>query len=245
MIAEEPSPSLNFISDNCAGAAPEVIAALTEANKGLVLPYGNDDISRLVERIFADIFEKEVRVFLVGSGTAANALGLSLLTPPWGSVLCHSGSHIKNDECGATMFFTFGANLVSVHSGDSKISIEQVRHYAASGAGDVHSVQPACVSVSQPTERGEIYSCEDLQALGSECRRHKLALHMDGARFSNALVSIGVSPAELTWRAGVDVLSFGTIKNGTMCADAVVLFDTSRAEELAFRRKRGGSTFGG
>jgi threonine aldolase len=229
-----------FSSDNTAGAAPAVIQAIIDASTGPQSPYGADAYSQAVEDKLSIIFECLVSVFLVPTGTAANALGLSVLTPPWGSVLCHPESHINNDECGAPEFFTNGAKLVSINGENSKICPINLAKIAALKTGDVHSVQATAVSISQTTESGSIYSLAEINAIGNLCKEKNLRLHMDGARFSNALVALGCTPAEMTWKAGVDVLSFGATKNGVLAAEAIVLFDQSLVQELAFRRKRSG-----
>ncbi len=229
-----------FSSDNTAGAAAQVMQAMLEAATGPQPPYGMDEYSQRVEQKLATLFECELSVFLVPTGTAANALGLSVLTPPWGAVLCHPDSHVNNDECGAPEFFTNGAKLISVEGENSKICSQNLAKIAAKKAGDVHSVQASVVSISQSTEVGSLYSLEEIQAIGNVCQDHGLRLHMDGARFANALVAMECSAADMTWKAGVDVLSFGATKNGVLAAEAIVLFDQSLAQEMAFRRKRAG-----
>ncbi len=229
-----------FGSDNVAGASPEILQALIACNDGAASSYGADEISARVEHKLAALFEHEVAVFLVSTGTAANALSLSAFTPPWGAVLCHAESHIENDECGSPEFYTGGAKLVHVAGLEARIDPDALREKVKLGAGDVHSVQPACVSITQASELGTLYSLEHTRAIGAVCREAGLPLHMDGSRFANAVASLGLSPAEMTWKAGVDVLSFGATKNGALGVEAIVLFDPARAGELAFRRKRGG-----
>lgn len=229
-----------FSSDNTAGAAPSVLAAIMEAGAGIQAPYGNDPLTEKVEQTLAHIFECPVRVFLVATGTAANALALSVLTPPWGAVLCHPQSHINIDECGAPEFFTHGAKLVLVDGDYSKICPSQLAAVAAPNKSDPHSVQNSVVSVSQTTETGSIYSLKELSEIGRICKSNGLKMHMDGARFTNALVSLGCSPAAMTWQAGVDVLSFGATKNGTLAAEAIVFFDPALGQDMLWRRKRSG-----
>lgn len=236
-------PQSGFTSDNIAGASPEILAAIVKCNAGQAGPYGADDATKRVEQKLGDLFEKEVGVFLVPTGSAANALCLSVLTPPWGAVLCHPQSHIANDECGAPEFYTGGAKLIAVDGARAKIDPARLRQEAKRRTGDVHTVQPACVSITQATETGSVYSVDEIKEIGEICRGAGLRLHMDGARFANALVSLGATPAELTWKAGVDALSFGATKNGVLAAEAIVLFDPSLATELAYRRKRGGHLF--
>lgn len=236
-------PSLMFASDNTAGASVEVMQALLACSVDAANPYGADDYTKRVERKLADLFETDVSVFLVPTGTAANALCLATLTPPWGSVLCHPHSHINNDECGAPEFYTAGAKLVSVDGAAGKMDAAQLRKAVTLKVGDVHSVQPASVSLTQATEVGSIYTLAELQDIGAICRESGLRLHMDGARFANALVALQCSPAEMTWKAGVQALSFGATKNGVLCAEAIILFDQTLSAEMAFRRKRAGHLF--
>ena len=232
---------MNFASDNTAGAHPRIIEAIARTNSGRAMPYGNDDLTRAVEKRIAAIFERDCAVFLVGTGTAANALALSALTPPYGAVLCHPDSHINTDECGAPEFFTGGAKLIAVPGAHGRIAADDLdTAVKEAGLGVVHHVQPRAVSLTQATEAGTVYRPADIAAIGAVCRRHGLSLHMDGARFANALVGLNCSPADLTWRAGVDALCFGATKNGAFAAEAIVMFDPAKAQELGFRRKRGG-----
>ncbi|MFG2135166.1 threonine aldolase family protein [Streptomyces sp. NPDC048751] len=236
-----PTPTARiFSSDNAAGASAEIVDAVARAASGQALPYGADRITGDARRRLCEIFEHDVDVLLVSTGSAANALSLAALTPPWGSVLCHRESHINNDECGAPEFYTAGAKLVPLGGDDAKIDPEELRAAARHKAGDVHSVEPSVVSITQATETGAVYTLDEIRTLGSIAEEAGLRLHMDGARFAGAVASLGCSPAELTWRAGVDLLSFGATKNGTMTADAIVVFDRSRTAELAFRAKRAG-----
>lgn len=232
-----------FWSDNIAGASQEVIEALAACNFGQARAYGADELTASIEVKVSELFEREASVILVPTGTAANALSLAALTPPWGSVLCHRDSHVNNDECGAPEFFTGGAKLVAVEGLDAKIDVDALRIAARAKIGDVHSVQPACVTITQATEVGSLYSLDEIGAIGEVCRSSGLRLHMDGSRFANALVALSCTPAEMTWKAGVDVLSFGATKNGVPAAEAIVSFDTALARELAFRRKRAGHLF--
>jgi threonine aldolase len=231
---------LSFISDNMAGASPRIASAVADAAAGQVLPYGNDPFTERARGRLAEIFERDVDVFPVSTGSAANGLALAALTPPWGSVLAHQDSHIHHDECGAPEFFTGGAKLVRLPGLDSKIDPEALQAAVRRGAGDVHRVQPSAVSISQATESGSVHTVEEIRRLSSIAKGAGLRVHMDGARFANALVHLDATPAEMTWKAGVDVLSFGATKNGAMTADAIVSFDPALATELAFRAKRGG-----
>ena len=229
-----------FMSDNMAGASPEIVRAVVDAAAGQVLPYGNDPFTDRVRRKLSDVFERDTTVFLVSTGTAANALSLAALTRPWGSVLAHPHSHLNNSECGAPEFFTDGAKIVPVPGDDCKIDPEALRRAARHQVGDVSSVQPSVLSISQATESGSVYDLDEIRRLSAVARDAGLRVHMDGARFANALVGLGATPAEMTWKAGIDVLSFGATKNGAMTAEAIVAFDPEPAAELAFRTKRAG-----
>lgn len=238
---------MNFASDNTAGVAPEIMAALNRANDGFVLGYGNDDLTRRVEKKFSELFKRDVAVFLVPTGTGANALALAQVTPPWGAVLCHQSSHIATDECGAPEFFGGGIKLIEL-PGDNgknlgKIAAETLKTRLGNKAawGPPHHVTPAAVSISQASEAGTIYRVAEIRALADIAHEQDAALHMDGARFGNALVRLNVSAADMTWKAGVDVLSFGATKGGAMGAEAVIFFDRKRADGMSARRKRGGA----
>ena len=235
---------MNFCSDNVTGAAPEILEALARANRGSAMPYGADDLTRSVERRFAELFERDVAVFLVATGTAANALALSCLTPPFGAIYSHPLAHVAVDECGAPELYSGGAKLVGVAGDHGKLAAADLeRVLAHSGRGTVHHVQAAAISLSQATEAGGVYRPGEIAEIAAVARRHGVKLHIDGARFANALVAQNASPADLTWRAGVDALSFGASKNGALAAEAVVFFDPALAAELPFRRKRGGHLF--
>jgi threonine aldolase len=230
---------MNFASDNVTGASPEIIAAIAAANHGPAMPYGADEITRRLEQRFAEVFEHEVAVFPVATGTAANTLALACLTPVYGAVYCHEEAHIATDECGAPEFFTGGAKLVTCPGEHGKLTPEILAPRIV-GAGVVHNVQPAAISITQETEAGTVYRPAEIAALSALARQHALALHMDGARFANAVAGLGCAPADLTWRAGVDALSFGATKNGALAAEAVLFFDPKRAESFGYRRKRAG-----
>jgi threonine aldolase len=233
---------MNFSSDNVAGIAPEILAAIAAANAGTAPAYGDDAVTRRLAAAFAEVFEHEVTVFPVATGTAANALALACVTPVWGAIYCHEASHVQTDECGAPEFFAGGAKLLALPGADAKLAPAAIEA-ALTERGFVHHVQPAAISISQTTEAGTLYRPAEIEALGALARRHGLALHMDGARFANAVAALGCSPAEITWRAGVDVLSLGATKNGALAAEAVVFFDAAKAEGFAYRRKRGGHLF--
>ncbi|WP_246740810.1 threonine aldolase family protein [Mesorhizobium sp. NZP2298] len=230
----------DFTSDNIAGVSPEVIAAITACASGQALPYGNDELTHTVEHQLAEVFEHAVDVFLVSTGSAANALALAAMTPPWGSILSHADAHINRDECGAPEFYTAGAKLVQLPGEAGKIDIDALAANATRMVGDIHSVQPSSVSITQATEMGSVYALDEIKAISHICRLANLPLHMDGARFANALVTLRCSPAEMTWKAGVDLVSFGATKNGTFGVDAVVSFRGDLASTIAFRRKRAG-----
>ncbi len=233
---------MNFASDNVTGAAPEIMAALEVANDGATMPYGNDDLTRRVEARIADVFETDAAVFLVATGTAANALALSALTPPFGAVYCHWQSHVYEDECGAPELFSGGAKLVPVGGDHAKLDIAELEQRLFE-AGNVHHPQPTCVSLTQESELGAVYGLDEVAAVSELCRRHGLKLHMDGARFANAVAALGCSPAEASRKVGVDALSFGATKNGALAAEAVVFFEPELARDFAYRRKRGGHLF--
>jgi threonine aldolase len=234
---------MNFRSDNTAAVAPEIMTALTAANAGAAAAYGEDALSRRLDAAFSDLFETEVRVFTVATGTAANAISLASVTPPWGAVLCHREAHIECDECGAPEFYSNGAKLVLMEGEGAKVTPQALAEAIARNARGIHSVRPAALSISQASERGAVYRPEEVAALNEIARRSGLAVHVDGARFANAVAALNGSPADMTWRAGVDLMSFGATKNGAMAAEAIVCFDLDRAEEITRRRKRGGHLF--
>ncbi len=234
-----------FNSDNSAAACPEVIEAIVRANRGAAPAYGTDDWSRRLEAVLSTWFGAPVRAYTVLSGTAANSLALAAFSPPWGTVLTHAEAHIERDECGAPEFFTGGAKLSLVSGPEAKIAPAALRARLAYFGPEVHWVQPRVVSITQATERGATYTPAEISAIAAIAREHRLALHVDGARFANAVVALGCEPADLTWRAGVDVLSLGAIKNGGMNAEAVVFFERAfeaqeRLADFEFRRKRAG-----
>jgi threonine aldolase len=232
---------MNFASDNTAGVAPEIFQALADANKGFVLGYGSDDVTAGVERRMCAIFERDVAVFLVPTGTAANALALAHVSPPWGAVFAHAEAHIMTDECGAPEFFGGGLKLVGVPGVGCRVAPPVLAAALSSYHGHApHQVVPSAVSITQASEAGTIYRPDEVAALAEVAHARQLTVHMDGARFANALVRLNASPAEATWKAGVDVLSFGATKGGAMAAEAVVFFDTAVARNMGERRKRAG-----
>ena len=233
--------SRNFKSDNVTPVCEPIVAAINAANVGMVPSYGGDYFTRELQTVAGRVFGKEVAIFPVTTGTAANSLALSHLVPPFGSVYCHETAHIVTDECGAPEFFTGGAKMMGLPAQDGKIKPEQITA-AVAFAEDmgVHHVKPAAVSLSQATEWGTVYEAAEVAAIAEVARRHGLAMHMDGARFANALVHLGCTPAEATWKSGIDVLSLGATKNGALCAEAVVIFDAAKAQDFERRRKRAG-----
>ncbi len=235
---------MNFCSDNTTGVSPEIMAAIAAANCGAVMSYGDDEYTQRLQTKFSDLFETSVTVFPVATGSAANALGLAVVTPPYGAVYCHEESHINLDECGAPEFFTGGAKLVTLTGDRAKIEAETLsKKLDRAGIGVVHHVQPAAVSITQATEAGTVYNPAEISHISEVVRSHNLHLQMDGARFANAVASLGCSPADITWRAGVDILSFGATKNGAMAAEAVVFFNQELAKTFPFYRKRSGHLF--
>jgi threonine aldolase len=232
---------MNFASDNNAPVAPEILAAVAATNTGAAAAYGNDAWTRRIEQKFSQLFERETAVFLVSTGTAANALAIAQFAPPWGAVLCHAESHVATDECGAPEFFGGGIKLVGLGGLAGKISPEALLEALESRAwGGPHHVSPAVLSLSQSTEAGTIYRPEEVRSLTEIAHRHGMAVHMDGARFANALVHLNASPADVTWKAGIDALSFGASKGGALAAEAIIFFDRARAAGMPERRKRAG-----
>ncbi|WP_103334451.1 threonine aldolase family protein [Pseudotabrizicola formosa] len=230
-----------FASDNGAPVHPSVFAAMERANAGSALSYGNDAATHALRDRIRGVFEApEAEVLLLTTGTAANALALSLLTPPWGTTFCHRHAHIAEDECGAPEFFSGGAKLTLIDGTNGKISPDMLEQAIAQTGGSVHVAQRGALSLTNVTEAGTVYSATELAALCKIAKAHGLPVHLDGARFANALATTGASPAELSWRAGVDVLSLGGTKNGLLAAEAVVLFQPTHAWEAELRRKRAG-----
>ena len=230
---------VKFASDNVAGACPEVLDAIIKANDGDSTPYGNDQISTELQDKFSEIFEKEVIVFPTASGTAANALALATMTPSFGNVYCHKLSHINTDECGAPEFYTGGGKLVTLNGVKGKITAEELDQ-AINGKGIVHHTQPSSVSITQVCETGEVYQLDEIKKISQVTHKHNLNIHMDGARFANALVSLNATPAEMTWKSGIDVLSFGATKNGCIAAEAIIFFKKDLVGNVAFLMKRAG-----
>jgi threonine aldolase len=235
---------MNFASDNTAAIAPGILKAIAAVNEGFVLGYGNDPITRDVEKRLSAFFGREVAAFLVPTGTAANSLALAHVTPPWTGVLCHANAHIMTDECGAPEFFGHGIKLIGLPGDHGKLQLETIAAAINRYSGhSPHQVNAASVSITQATEAGTIYRVEEIEAIAKVVHAAGLKLHMDGARFVNALARLNVGPAEATWKAGVDVLSFGATKGGALAAEAVVFFDPKVAAAMPERRKRAGHLF--
>ena len=228
-----------FVSDNVSGACPEVVEAVLQANSGTAASYGGDAWSGNLSIKLAEIFETDVSVFPAVTGTAANALALSALAPSYGKIYCHELSHINTDECGAPEFFTGGAKLIPIDGENGKLTPRLLAN-RIQGRGNVHHAQPAAISIALPCETGVVYQPDEIAAITATARENGLRVHMDGARFANALVSTGASPAEVTWKAGVDVLCFGGTKNGCFAAEAVVFFDKDLATSFEYLHKRSG-----
>ena len=228
---------MNFASDNWAGASAPVSAALA-AVSGIAPAYGADDLTLSIERRFCELFDKEVRLFFVSTGSAANVLSLASMLKPGGIVLCHADAHVLADECGA-LEHTSGGRLLGLASAGGKLTAETVERAAAGFLPpSLNRGRLVGVSLTQATEHGTVYTATEIASISDVARRYGLGVHMDGARFANALATLGASPAETTWKAGIDVLSFGATKNGCWCADVVVLFDPAQADEFAYLHKR-------
>jgi len=233
--------SRNFKSDNVSPVCDAIMTAINAANRGTAPSYGGDELTQALQVVASKVFDIEVAIFPVTTGTAANALALSQLVAPYGAVYCHEAAHIVTDECGAPEFFTGGAKTMGLPAADGKIRPEQLAN-AIAFAEDmgVHHVKPGAVSLSQATEWGTVYELTEVSALAAVARQQGLPMHMDGARFANALVHLGCTAAAATWQSGIDVLSLGATKNGALCAEAVVFFDPARARDFERRRKRAG-----
>jgi threonine aldolase len=228
-----------FASDNVTSACPEVMDAVIAANSGIAGSYGDDEWSLALKNRLSKIFETEVEVFLAVTGTASNALALSALTPVFGKIYCHELSHINTDECGAPELFTGGAKLIPMRSSNGRIDAGDLAE-TIRGTGNVHVTQPSVVSVTMSCETGTVYQLEEIKAISKIAHDNKMSVHMDGARFANALVSLDVSPAEMTWKSGVDVLTLGGTKNGCLAAEAVVFFKPKMVGNFPFLHKRSG-----
>ena len=228
-----------FASDNYAGICPEAWAATQAANRGHATAYGDDPWTGKAADAFRALFETDCEVYFVFNGTAANSLALASLCQSYHSVICCDLSHVETDECGAPEFFSNGSKLLAASSVDGKLTPDAI-HELATKRNDIHYPKPRAVTVTQPTETGRVYTIEELRAISAMCKRHGLSLHMDGARFANACASLGCSPADVTWRSGVDVLCFGGTKNGMAVGEAVLFFDRKLAADFDYRCKQAG-----
>ncbi len=231
---------MNFASDNVYGVHPNIMAALAAANSGTAPSYGGDSFTQKAEEKLTEIFGCELRAYLVMTGTAANGLSLSAITPGYGAIICHAEAHIAVDECNSPEHFTGGAKIIGLHGAGGKITPAQVEKTLKGFIRGEHDPKPKGVSLTNATELGTVYAPAEVRAFSDLIRPKGMKLHMDGARFANAIAGLGVSPAELTWKSGVDVLSFGATKNGAMMLEAVVFFDLALAEDFAYRRMRSG-----
>jgi threonine aldolase len=228
-----------FGSDNYAGVCPEAWASMDEANRGFAPAYGDDVWTERAANAFRELFETDCDVFFVFNGTAANSLALASLCQSYHSVICADASHVETDECGAPEFFSNGSKLLVSQSVDGKMTPAGI-HDLATKRQDIHYPKPRVVTVTQSTEMGTVYSLHELRAISEASKRHGLSLHMDGARFANACAHLGVSPAEMTWKSGVDVLCFGGTKNGLAVGEAVLFFDHKLAADFDYRCKQAG-----
>lgn len=231
---------IRFLSDNTAGASAEITDAILAVNRGREPPYGDDPWSKRLDQVFGEFFDTEVRVFTVATGTAANALALATVTPPYGAIFAHEEAHVIRDEGGAPEFFCGGARLITIPGRHGKLTAENLTRALESNPPTVHTVQPAALTLTQASEFGTVYRLAEIAALAEIAHARRLAVHMDGARFANAVVTLDCHPGATTWRAGVDVLSFGATKNGALGAEAVVFFDLKRASDFELRRKSAG-----
>ena len=234
-----------FTSDNAAGASPEVMEALVRANDGYAGAYGNDPLTARAQDLIREVFEApQAAVHFVATGTAANSLALACMTPPWSGVYCHRSAHIEVDECGAPEFYTNGAKMVLVDGADGRMAPAALNSAIPPTEGHaVHHVQRGALSLTNATECGTVYTVEQVRALTDIAKAKCAPVHMDGTRFANAVATLGCSPAELSWKAGVDILCLGATKNGALAAEAVIIFDPQLAWEFELRRKRGGHLF--
>jgi threonine aldolase len=241
---DSPAVSFSFRSDNVATVAPEIMRALEAANHGLTAAYGDDEYSALLNQTFSELFETEVTVFPVSTGTAANALSLATCARPYGAIYCHEEAHIHTAEGGATEAFSGGAKLIALSGTHGKLELPTLSAaLRQAGRGVRNRSQPDAVSIAQANELGTVYALDEIAAIGASARDAGIRFHMDGARLANALVRLKCSASEMTWRLGVDILSFGATKNGAMGTDAIVVFDKELVEPLSYRLRRAGQTW--
>ncbi len=235
---------MNFSSDNVTPICPEILAAIAAESDASALPYGADDKSQMLDAAFSGLFGRDVSVVPVATGTAANVIGLSGLVSPFGGVVCHHQAHINVTESTGVAFYGGGAKLLGIDGPSAKIEADALDAYLNNHVSNgMHSVDPECVAITQSTEFGTVYSVDEIQAIGSVCQKHNMRLFMDGARFANAVAALDCHPSEITWKAGVDVLSFGATKNGALAVDAIILFDPELRRKTEQNRKRGGHLF--
>jgi threonine aldolase len=235
---------IDFRSDNTGAAAPQIIEAIAAANTGTAAGYGGDEWTTALQQRFSDLFETKVRVFPVATGTAANALALASIVPPFGAVYCSPIAHIETSEGNATGFFGSGTKLVHVSGPHGKVDASALQEaLAGAGVGLTHKSQPAAVNMTQATDLGAVYRLDEIRGVTDVALAHSLKVHMDGARFANAMARLGCTPAEATWKSGVDILSFGMTKNGGVMADAIVVFSPDVAQQLAFHLRRAGQVW--
>lgn len=232
---------MNFKSDNYYGVHPDILQGIIDANGGDAGSYGHDTYSEQMEEKLSEVFEHKVKCFLTSTGTVCNSLCLSAICPPYGIIFCTKEAHIMNDECTAPSFFTGGAKTITCNASPSKISIEQMEKELNRANGNPpHGCKPACITITQTTELGLVYTLDELKAIGDFAKKHNLNLHLDGARFANALDALGCTPAEMTWKVGVDVMSFGATKNGGLMGEVVIFFNEELAKNFEFLHKRAG-----
>jgi threonine aldolase len=235
---------MNFASDNWSGAHPAIAQRLFEASSGFSAPYGTSEQDRMIEQRFSELFERDVAVYFVSTGTAANSLALAAVNRPGGVSFCHREAHMLEDECGAPEFFTHGARMAPVDGDNGKIDPSNLKaEIQRFPPNFIHVGQPMAISITQATEIGTVYQPDDIAEIAEIAKQYRLPLHMDGARFANALVALNLSPADMTWKLGVDIVSFGATKNGCWCAEALVFMNPEMSRDLPFIRKRAAQLF--
>lgn len=232
--------TIDFRSDNTHGASPEIVEAVARAAAGSVSSYGADEHTTRLRQRCRELFETDLEIFPLATGTGANGLAIAAMTPPWGAVFCHEDAHIHRDEMGAPEFYTGGAKLFPIAGADGKLAAADAAHWIDAIGREGRTAFPSCLSVTQATEAGTVYSVAEMAAMGEVAKARRVGVHVDGARFANAVASLGASPAELTWRAGVDVLIFGATKNGAMAAELMVVFRKDLVPVLTTRIHRSG-----
>jgi threonine aldolase len=235
---------MNFSSDNVSPICPEILEAIVAESQSDALPYGADDLSAKLDAAFSDLFGREVAVIPVSTGTAANCIAISGILSPFGGVVCHRDAHINQTESTGIAFFSGGGKLLELDGPAAKIEADNLdRHLVGLIDRPIHAVEAECVAITQTTEFGALYSVPEIETIGAVCRKHGMTLFMDGARFANAVAALGCHPADITWKAGVDVLAFGATKNGALAVDAIILFDTSNRKRIEKARKRAGHLY--